>query len=448
MKRKTPEDYHKLAESRQYKWLGPEVSSVDIKTIWQCQSEHTWDACYDKIRSGRGCPHCSNRASKTPDDYRELATERGFKWLGPQVSTTLIKTLWQCENEHKWVTAYKSIRKGNGCPHCSRKIPKTTQDYYDLANEADLEWLGEELPTNSRIKTTWQCIHNHKWDAPYSGISSGHGCPYCAKKAKKTVQDYYSLAVSRDFEWLGPEVTNASIKTGWRCKDQHEWETSFSEIQSGSGCRECAGLTPKDSTDYERLAEKHNVEWLGPEVPNVLTKTWWQCSKYHKWEKDYNSIRHQGIWCQSCKTYRGEEKISEILNMLNITYERQKRFEYCRNIKPLPFDFSFRFKDEYYLVEYQGIQHYQPIDYFGGEQALLNNQTRDKIKAKFAKDNGYNLIIIPYTEFDNIEPILIDWLNSIQNNPGGMDNSPKGISQAYRFDGEWHSAVQLEIPLD
>ncbi len=71
----------------------------------------------------------------------------------------------------------------------------------------------------------------------------------------------------------------------------------------------------------------------------------------------------------------------------------------------MPFDFYFCLNQIHFLVEYDGIQHYEPIDYWGGDEALEKTQRRDAIKTKFAQDNGFILIRIPYT-VKNIEAYL------------------------------------------
>lgn len=43
-------------------------------------------------------------------------------------------------------------------------------------------------------------------------------------------------------------------------------------------------------------------------------------------------------------------------------------------------------------IEYQGIQHYEPISFFGGEEALLYRQKLDDLKAEKCKENGVRLI--------------------------------------------------------
>ena len=48
--------------------------------------------------------------------------------------------------------------------------------------------------------------------------------------------------------------------------------------------------------------------------------------------------------------------------------------------------------------EYQGKQHFEPIDFFGGEEKFKEQVKRDKEKLKLSNDNGVKLIYINYNE--------------------------------------------------
>ena len=51
-------------------------------------------------------------------------------------------------------------------------------------------------------------------------------------------------------------------------------------------------------------------------------------------------------------------------------------------------------------IEYQGIQHYLPIEFFGGEEALQQRQELDQRKDQLCRENDVRLILWPYS----IEP--------------------------------------------
>lgn len=56
-------------------------------------------------------------------------------------------------------------------------------------------------------------------------------------------------------------------------------------------------------------------------------------------------------------------------------------------------------------IEYQGKQHFEPVDYFGGADNFKKQQERDKLKAERSKKNGVKLIYINYWE--DITPTLV-----------------------------------------
>ena len=56
-------------------------------------------------------------------------------------------------------------------------------------------------------------------------------------------------------------------------------------------------------------------------------------------------------------------------------------------------------------IEYQGKQHYEPVDFFGGEEHFLSQKERDAEKMRLSKENGIALVYINYWE--SITPMLI-----------------------------------------
>ena len=77
--------------------------------------------------------------------------------------------------------------------------------------------------------------------------------------------------------------------------------------------------------------------------------------------------------CGLCshKHSKGEEKIISILSELNIDFEVEKTFNDCINPKTqrkLPFDFYLPNYNT--CIEYDGEQHFEPKQYFGGEETF------------------------------------------------------------------------------
>ena len=85
--------------------------------------------------------------------------------------------------------------------------------------------------------------------------------------------------------------------------------------------------------------------------------------------------------------------------MAGCNFTEQKTFKGLSDQKPLRFDFSLEFRGKVVcLIEYQGEQHYKPVDMFGGQEGFLLRQKHDKMKALYCVRNNIPLFYIRYDE--------------------------------------------------
>lgn len=99
---------------------------------------------------------------------------------------------------------------------------------------------------------------------------------------------------------------------------------------------------------------------------------------------------------------RGEIKIQEILDQSGLTYEMEYSFPdlTSRSGRELRFDFAV-FDDDgelSFLIEYQGVQHYQAKSVFGGIEGLRNQQFNDMKKREYCRQHNLILVAIPYVD--------------------------------------------------
>ena len=122
------------------------------------------------------------------------------------------------------------------------------------------------------------------------------------------------------------------------------------------------------------------------------------CSKHGLFEqvpKDHL----KGSGCPKCKLSKGEKLISKILNDNNIEYMNQYTFDDCRNINVLLFDF---YLPEYNTcIEFDGRQHFEVVEAFGGEDALIKVKINDDIKTQYCLNNFIKLIRVKYNDVDS-----------------------------------------------
>lgn len=104
-----------------------------------------------------------------------------------------------------------------------------------------------------------------------------------------------------------------------------------------------------------------------------------------------------------CVSSISNMKIAELLKEWKIHALSEYKFDDCKNIFPLPFDFYL--PDLNMCIEYDGEFHYLESTHNGKEKLLLQ-QKRDKIKTNYCKRKNIKLLRIPYWEKENIEEIL------------------------------------------
>ena len=122
---------------------------------------------------------------------------------------------------------------------------------------------------------------------------------------------------------------------------------------------------------------------------------------------------------------RGIPKIGEgWISETNLYYELKDHFSNCTVLHNFsPKWFGKQHLDIYFLeykiaIEYQGIQHQKPIDYFGGEEGFEKTKERDNKKKNLCEKNGVKLLYA----YEN------DDLNTLIRKISDIINSNKNIN--------------------
>ena len=104
---------------------------------------------------------------------------------------------------------------------------------------------------------------------------------------------------------------------------------------------------------------------------------------------------------------RGEIKIEEVLQQAGMNFTEEYSFPdlVSSGGRSLRFDFAI-FDDDGtldFLIEYQGVQHYEPKSKFGGYSGLHKQQYNDMKKREYCKLHGITLILIPYWDEGRVD---------------------------------------------
>jgi len=323
------------------------------------------------------------------------------------------------------------MKKNNIVNHISYN--KLLQEFHPKKNN-DVKLL--DFSHGSHKKVWWKCSasYDHEWEATINHRAQGRGCPFCSGKkvAESNALSTTHPEIAKEWHPTKNTLTPDDITFGsekniwWKCDiaDDHEWETTVKHRSSGNGCPCCSGYKVVNSnsltTQHSELSKEWHPTKNGVITPNDVSgghrKVWWICSQdgNHQWKASIKD-RIRGRRCPHCHypKSKGHLKIEKILIDNNINFETEKKFDDCVFKRMLRFDIYLPTLNA--LVEYDGRQHTNAVDIFGGKKELVKTQKRDKIKDEYAKNNNIHLLRISHKEFKNIESIVLDYLKVITN---------------------------------
>lgn len=147
-------------------------------------------------------------------------------------------------------------------------------------------------------------------------------------------------------------------------------------------CKEIHG----DKYDYSK------VDYKGYQIPVTII-----CPIHGEFQQTPRD-HLRGSNCPKCKTSRGELLVEKYLIDNNISYTNQYFIDLKEYSKGIFVDFKVTINNQIYFIEYNGIQHYKPIEFFGGEEKFYNYQIpRDNKLREYCKENNIPLLEIKYT---------------------------------------------------
>lgn len=209
--------------------------------------------------------------------------------------------------------------------------------------------------------------------------------------------DYVSSTTKGEYSVVG-NYTGANNKvTIKHNKCGYVYEITPIYFKKGNRCPECTGsshrrnqqefvwLLGKKRPSYQLVGDYINTD-------TITTFKHLKCGYIFNARPTLILNYHSG--CPQCNQSHGEEMIRHILDMYHIQYVPQKMFSGLKDTKQLSYDFYL--PNQKVLIEYQGRQHYEPVDYFGGEAKFRKQQQHDKMKRNYAEHKGYQLVEVDY----------------------------------------------------
>ena len=306
---------------------------------------------------------------------------------------------------------------GYGCVKCGSKSAKDKikinindfiKKFIVIHNDKYDYSLVSYLNSKSKIKII--CKEHGIFEQLTNHHLSGKGCPKCVgrnltnddfiKKCKDIHGDKYDYTLVN--------FTKSQNYIDIICKEHgHFRQKASNHINQKQNCPKCMGRNLTNNDFIEKCKEIHcdiydysKTEYNGSEKIIIICKE-------HGSFKQTPSHHLSGQGCVKCKSSKGEKTIINILNNIKIDFKYQHKFSDLSNHK-----FDFYLPTSNLCIEYDGVQHFKPVKYFGGVLAFENQKIRDDIKNEYCIKKNINILRIPYTESEyNINKMILDIIN-------------------------------------
>lgn len=300
---------------------------------------------------------------------------------------------------------YKNIR----CPECyyeKRKhdflktAHKVHGDFYDYSQGtyiADKKPIEIICPIHGSF---WQCPNDHK---------KGYGCAKCSKKYKPTTDEWVaSVKNLYDGKYDLSKVCYIDNKTPVTviCPEHGEFYPIPNNYRKGiSGCPECNNVRKhehfKKSTEEfvndAKTVHGNKYDYSKVDYYNKSTAVLIICPTHGSFEQTPGT-HLAGHGCPKCKN----KSQTDFYNKLQAVFPNDK-ISYEKRLPWLGLmSFDMYFDDYNIAIEFDGIQHYEPVEHFGGVDYFKIIQERDARKDALCQENSCYLIRVPYnyTESD------------------------------------------------
>lgn len=246
------------------------------------------------------------------------------------------------------------------------------------------------------------------------------GCKFCKKKnhnyhnsLEEVLPLIYNVCEKNNYTFLGfvggkwekCRTTKLLLKCNFCNKITEKNYDNFINKNSGCICRRIEITKNKNKLSLNEVentikksCESCDVEFICFEnidnkYHNNRDKLKFKCKKCGAiFNRLFYDIRHCQIVCDCTKKSFLENMTKKILDDNKINNIYQKTFVWLKYKTNLKLDFYL--PDYNTAIECQGIQHFKPIEYFGGDTSFKKQVERDKVKMELCEKHGVKLIYV------------------------------------------------------
>lgn len=361
----------------------------------------------------------------------------------------------------------QSARKhtlGRGCPKCgresvdkslSKRSSKAASEFVakSISVHGDRYDYSCSLYSNIKSKVKIVCrIHGLFEMLPNNHIVHRQGCPACGKESraainlKKAIDKHKAFASKaravhgNTYDYAKVVYKNSTSKVTITCSKHGDFDQLPGSHLRGIGCPACGLEGPlianqlaskKAALEFTRKADlvhqgKYDYKCVIYEKCSNKVKI--ICKKHGPFLQTPNE-HLAGSGCPKCKSSRMERRAHAVLSDIGIDFDSNTPM-----FKRMRFDIAIaKFRQ---LWEFDGEQHFVPVKIWGGEDALIKSIERDAEKTRWAVENNWAMIRVPYWDQGNIESYIREYTAA---------PPPPGLIITSHRNGEYSYDKMLEV---
>ena len=438
MKRKTKEQFIEEAKKihgDKYDYSLVEYEGTDKKVKIICPIHGVFEQVPREHLHGHGCQLCAKSLYKSKKyEFIEKAKEiHGDKYDYSKVEYNgyHTKVCIICPKHGEfWKTPAKHISSKQGCPHCTKEHSivdnfnsYTTKEWVKKAKEihGDRYDYSKVEYKNNHTKVCIICpTHGEFFQYPSYHLN-GNGCRKCAdEKLLMSQEDFIKKCKEKygdKYDYSKVEYKNCRTKVIIICPKHGEFSVMPRHfIKNGNKhLRECPLCSLEERTkttdEFIKQAKKihgNKYDYSKVEYKGKNNKVCIICPKHGEfWQFPFNHLR--GNCCPHCSAEMNVYE-TKLFDSLSKDFPELEFIHSYRNKKILNRLELDIFSEKYKLaVEYQGDQHYRPLDIYGGEDSFKKQKERDTLKKKICENNGILLLEFSYNKNEKQDNLITDY---------------------------------------
>lgn len=299
---------------------------------------------------------------------------------------------------------------GQGCPACGGTKKLTTEEFIKRASYVHNNYFTYDktvyLNANSKVIVT--CPIHGDFEVKANNHLNGVNCYKCTKEklhhqisllpkinssTKKLTNEEFKRKV---YEKYGDiynldkvKYVNSRTPIVITCVIHGDFQITPQKLLSGRGCCKCSGNYRYSTQEFIELAKtKHGDKYIYDKTHYESThRPITVICPIHGEFTTTPSNHLQGKGCPLCHESHMEKEIDFLLRHNGIDFIREQRFIWLGRQS-----IDFYIPKYKIAIECQGVQHFQPIDFFGGKDGLIATQKRDEKKKELCENNGVMLL--------------------------------------------------------